>query len=294
MRRLPSETRAQILAMLVDGNSISGTVRLTGVSKPTVLKLLVDAGRAAASFHSDTARNLTCRYVEVDELWTFVQMKQKRALAEGRNGVGDVYTFTSIDPESKFAPTWLCGTRDGQTATRFLVDLSRRIPGDFQVSSDAASFYREAAESAFGGQVAYAQIWKHSVPKEEARDVPKIERIPIVLQGNPDPDHIGTSFVERQNLTMRSNMRRFTRKSNGFSKRKLNLSCAVALHFLHYNYIRAHGTLTTAANGKPTTPAMAAGLLDRPLSFLDFIEILEDSEESAADVALRRKDLRVE
>ena len=292
MRRLPREKRAEILAMLVDGNSVSGTVRLSGVSKPTVLRLLVDAGRAAATFHSRIARNLTCRYVEVDELWTFVQMKQKRAQAEGRNGVGDVYTFTSIDPETKFAPTWLCGDRNTNTATYFLVDLSRRIPDRFQVSSDAASFYREAAETAFGGQVDYAQIFKHRLPREEARNVPNIERIPEVLQGNPDPAHIGTSFVERQNLTMRSNMRRFTRKSNGFSKRKLNLSCAVALHFLHYNYIRPHGTLTAAAHGKPTTPAMAMGLLERPMSFLDFIEILEASEDTAADVALRRKDLR--
>ena len=292
MRRLPRETRAQILAMLVDGNSVSGTVRLTGVSKPTILKLLIDAGRAAGDFHNRTARNLACRYVEVDELWTFVQMKQKRALAEGRNGVGDVYTFTSIDPETKLAPTWLCGSRDTETATRFLVDLSRRIPGRFQVSSDAASFYREAAERAFGGQVDYAQIWKHSVPKEEARNIPKIERTPIPLQGNPDPAHIGTSFVERQNLTMRSNMRRFTRKSNGFSKRKLNLACAVALHFIHYNFIRPHGTLTAAMHGKPTTPAMAAGLAVRPLRFLDLVEMIEAREESASDVALRRKDLR--
>ena len=187
MRRLPRETRAQILAMLVDGNSVSGTVRLTGISKPTILKLLIDAGRAAGDFHNRTARNLACRYVEVDELWTFVQMKQKRALAEGRNGVGDVYTFTSIDPETKLAPTWLCGSRDTETATRFLVDLSRRIPGRFQVSSDAASFYREAAERAFGGQVDYAQIWKHSVPKEEARDIPKNRTDADSLAGESRP-----------------------------------------------------------------------------------------------------------
>ena len=292
MRRLPRETRAQILAMLVDGNSVSGTVRLTGVSKPTILKLLLDAGRASGEFHSRTARNLTCRYVEVDEIWTFVQMKQRRALREGRNNVGDVYTFTSIDTETKFAPTWLCGVRNAQTATRFLVDLSRRIPGRFQVSSDAASFYREAADCAFGGQVDYAQIWKHSVPREEARSVPKIERTPIRLQGNPDPDHIGTAYIERQNLTMRSNMRRFTRKSNGFSRRQQNLAAAVALHFMHYNYIRPHGTLTAAMHGKPTTPAMAAGLLEHPLSFLDLVELIEVNEETASDVALRRKDLR--
>ena len=292
MHRLSRETRATILAHLVDGNSITGTVRLTGVSKPTILKLLVDAGRAASAFHSRTARNLPCRYVEVDEIWTFVQMKQKRAQREGRNGVGDMYTFTSIDAETRFAPTWLCGSRNTRTAKQFLVDLSRRVPGHFQVSSDAASFYREAAEAAFGGQVDYAQIWKHSVPRDEARNVPRTERIPEVLQGNPDPAHIGTTYVERQNLTMRSNMRRFTRKSNGFSKRRLNLACAVALHFMHYNYIRPHGTLTDAAHGKPTTPAMAMGLCERPMSFLDLVTLIELDEESAADVALRRKDRR--
>lgn len=292
MRRLPRAKRAEILAMLADGNSVAGTVRLSGISKPTVLKLLVDAGRAAGEFHNRTVRNLGCRYVEVDEIWTFVQMKQKRALREGKNGVGDVYTFTAVDAESKLVPTWLCGDRNTQTATRFLVDLSRRIPGHFQVTSDAASFYREAAEAAFGGQVDYAQIWKHSVPREEARNVPKIERTPIPLQGNPDPAHIGTTYVERQNLTMRSNMRRFTRKSNGFSKRKLNLACAVALYFFHYNFIRPHITLTENANGKPTTPAMMHGLFDRPLSFLDLVTLIEAREESARDVAKRRKDRR--
>ena len=200
-----------------------------------------------------------------------------------------MYTFTAIDPDTKLVPTWLVGRRDVATATTFLTDMGRRIVGDFQLSTDAAGFYQEAAMAAFGGHVAYAQIWKHSVPREEAKAVPKVERVPIVIHGRPDPARIGTSHVERHNLTMRMAMRRYTRRTNAFSKKVANHACAVATYVMHYNWVRPHRTLTRAAHGKPTTPAMAAGLADRPWRLVDLVKLLEAREDDAVAVARRRE-----
>ena len=296
MRRLPAERRAQALTCLVEGNSIRATSRMTGINKDTVMRLLVDAGHAAAQWHGERMRDLPCQRIQVDEIWGFVGMKAKNVPAERRGefGIGDVYTFTAICADTRLAPTWYVGQREGRSARRFLVDLGRRIRGRFQLTSDAASFYRQAAAEAFGPTVDYAQLIKHyaaDVDGPHRYSPPACVGVEAqVIQGQPDPEHVSTSYVERQNLTMRMGMRRFTRLTNAFSKKVLNLSSAVALYFWHYNFVRPHATLTKRANGKPTTPAMAAGLMDRPLTLLDLAHHLEAQEPTAHEVTARRFD----
>ncbi len=188
--------------------------------------------------------------------------------------------------------TWLVGERDVPTATKFLVDLGRRIEGNFQLSTDAATIYREAVVEAYGGHLDYGQIWKHSVPRGEAASVPKIKRTPIRVFGEPDPKHIRTMFVERHNLTMRMALRRYTRETNAFSRTFKNHAHALAVYAIHYNFVRSHGTLTRRAFGKPTTPAMAAGLAERPWTMERLVGLVEAREDDAIQVAKRRKDRR--
>ena len=298
MYRLTRDQRAQILNMQIEGVSIRATCRLTGRSKGAVTKLIVEAGQACAEAHGRLVRDLQCEQVQVDELWAYVGMKQRRVPAERRGefGVGDVWTFTSLDPETKLIPTWLIGRRDAATAQRFLVDLGRRIRGPFQLTSDGASFYREAAEAAFGGQIDYAQLVKlYSTPADGERYYSPpvcVAARPVVVQGTPDESHISTSHVERQNLNIRMSMRRFTRLTNAFSKKVYNLSCATAMYVVHHNYVRPHTTLTRQAGGRPTTPAMAAALTDKPWTMADIVKLIEAREEDAQAVGQRRKDRR--
>ena len=298
MYRLTREQRAQILNMQIEGVSIRATCRLTGRSKGAVTKLIVEAGQACAEAHGALVRDLRCEQVQVDELWAFVGMKQKHVPAERRGefGVGDVWTFTALDPETKLIPTWLIGRRDAHTARRFLVDLGRRIRGQFQLTSDGASFYREAAEAAFGGQIDYAQLVKlYSAPDgpERVYSPPVcVAARPQRIMGDPDDSHISTSHVERQNLNIRMSKRRFTRLTNAFSKKVYNLSCATAMYVFHHNYVRPHSTLTKQAGGQPTTPAMAAGLASKPWTMADVVKLIEAREETAQDVGARRKDRR--
>ncbi|MDE2902568.1 MAG: hypothetical protein OXP73_06020 [Chloroflexota bacterium] len=207
-----------------------------------------------------------------------------------------MYTFTAICTDTKLAPTWLVGNRDIHNAQRFLLDLGRLIRGRFQLTSDAASFYREAVIEAFDATVDYAQLRKlYAVPmdRERAYSPPVcIASRPVVVPGDPGPAHVSTSHVERQNPTMRMSMRRFTRLTNAFLKKVYNLSCAVALHFMVYNFVRPHATLTRAAHGTPTTPAMAAGLETRPWTMADVVGLLEAEEPDARAVSKRRHDLR--
>ena len=293
MRRLTRKQRARILSLQVEGNSIRGTARLSGHSKATVTRLIVDAGKACAAEHGARVRNLTCRFIQVDELWAFVGMKQAQVPPEQDTfGIGDVWTFTSIDPETKLVPTWLIGPREPVTARRMLLDLGRRVQGQFQLTTDGAYFYQHAAEAVFAGHVDYMQLVKYYGRSETGERFVESSG-PMLVMGQPNPAHASTSHVERHNLTLRQSGRRYARRTNAFSKKVYNLSCWLAMFMFYYNFVRPHQTLTEAAHGKPTTPAMAAGLSDR-WSMEDLVRLIEAREETAIQVATRRKDRRVD
>lgn len=275
MNKLSIEKRAAALSALVEGNSIRSTVRMTGVAKNTVLKLIVDAGTACARYLHDNIRNLNCRRIQCDEIWSFVAMKAKNVPEErrGEQGIGDVWTWTAIDAESKLLISYLVGARDGMHAAHFIADVASRLAHRVQLTTDGHKPYLEAVEGAFGGAIDYAMLVKlYGNPPGNTAEVRYspgecIGARKDVISGNPDPDHISTSFAERQNLTMRMRMRRFTRLTNAFSKKLENHEHAIALYSMHYNFARIHQSLRV-------TPAMAAGLDRRLWSLQDIAALI--------------------
>lgn len=293
MNRLSREQRAQVLALHVEGTSVRATCRVTGRSKGAVLRLLQEAGRACALEHSARVRELRCERVQVDEVWAFVGMKARNVPKERRGefGIGDVWTFTALDPDTKLIVTWLVGRRTTDAARHLLVDVGRRIEGRFQLTTDGASIYQQAAADAFGLAVDYAQLQKlyERPPDAETRYSPPIcvGARRAVMVGQPDPEHISTSHVERHNRTLRMGLRRYTRLTDAFSKSVYNHSAALAVFMFHYNYARPHLTLTRRAHGRPTTPAMAAGLAARPWTMAEIAALMEAHEETAKDIGAR-------
>jgi IS1 family transposase len=259
MNKLPIEKRAQILGLLVEGTSLRATSRLADVSINTVTKLLVDVGTACAEYQDKTLRNLTCKRVQVDEIWSFVYAKQKNVPAGMEDKAGDIWTWTALDADTKLIASWMIGTRGYITAKLFIDDLADRLANRIQLTSDGHKAYLQAVEESFGGAIDYAQLVKiYGANVEGQKRYSPAECIGCEkkgITGRPDPAHISTSFVERQNLTMRMSMRRFTRLTNAFSKKVENHGHAVALHFMYYNFGRIHKTLRI-------TPAMAAGVSD--------------------------------
>jgi len=258
MNRLSLARRTQIIGALVEGNSIRSTERMTDTHRDTVMRLMVEVGEGCAKLMDGTMRDLSCRRIQVDEIWAYVQKKQRQVTkADDRSRVGDQWTFVALDPDTKLIPTWRVGKRDLPNATAFLTDLSGRLTNRVQLSSDALKAYVDATEQAFGADVDYGQAVKFydADPVGPGRYSPPhvvhSERTSVV--GRPDFAHISTSMVERQNLTMRMSMRRFTRLTNAFSKKVENLRAAVNLHFAHYNMVRVHSSLRC-------TPAMEAGV----------------------------------
>jgi IS1 family transposase len=274
MNILTKEKRIQVLASLVEGNSIRSTVRMTGVAKNTVVKLLCDIGQACEKYHNKAMVNLPCKRIQVDEIWSFCYSKQKNVPEQykGQFGYGDVWTFVAIDPDTKIVPAWYIGTRSLMSARRLMYDLAWRLANRIQMTTDAYRPYYKAVYEAFFGEVDYAELIKVYGPEDkiEKRYSPNImlSTIQRPLIGKPEKQHISTSMVERQNLTMRMQMRRFTRLTNGFSKKIENLSCAVALHFMHYNFCRIHQSLRV-------TPAMAAGISDHLWELEDIVNLLD-------------------
>lgn len=265
-----------ILNCLVEGNSIAATTRMTGASKVTILRLLADAGTLAMNYHDMTVRNLPTARVQMDEAWSFVHSKQRNVKPENwGKGHGDAWTWVALDADSKLVINWLVGGRDADYGRLFVEDLADRLQDRVQLTSDGWQVYREAVERAFGGKVDYAMLIKNY---KHQRDAAARYSPPVcvsarkeTIEGNPDHAHVNTSFVERQNLTMRMSMRRFTRLTNGFSKKIENHEHALALHYFHYNFIRKHQTLKT-------TPAIAADITGKRWTMLEFVEMLEREE----------------
>ncbi|MGH2864673.1 MAG: IS1 family transposase [Solirubrobacteraceae bacterium] len=284
MNRLSTERRAQIIGLLVEGNGLRATTRIAGCSINTVSKLLLDIGEACATYQDEHLRDLPCKTIEADEIWSFVYAKQRNVPEElkGMFGVGDVWTWTAIDADTKLIASWYVGERKYEDARAFMGDLKSRLAGRVQLTTDGHSVYVAAVGLTFRNNIDWAQLQKqYRSPREgEARYSPAVctgikTRI---LKGDPDPSRISTSYVERSNLTMRMGMRRFTRLTNGFSKKLDNHMAAIALHFMHYNFARPHKSLSLAQEEGPAikrTPAMAAGLADHIWSLQEIAGLLD-------------------
>lgn len=277
MNKLSTSKRAEIIRCLVEGNSIRSTVRITGASKNTIAKLLADVGKACSTYHDEHVRNVKAERVQVDEIWSFCYAKQKNveSAKNAPDGAGDVWTWTAMDSGSKFVISWLVGGRDGEYALAFMDDLRQRLANRVQLTSDGHKAYLDAVEEAFGADIDYAQLIKmYGEPTGEKGHERKYSPSECTgtkkqhVMGSPDKKHISTSHVERQNLTMRMCMRRFTRLTNAFSKKIENHEASVALHFMYYNFCRIHQTLRV-------TPAMAAGVTDRLWDVQDLAELLD-------------------
>jgi IS1 family transposase len=278
MNKLPTAKQAAILKALTDGASIRATARMVSVSKTTVLKLLVEVGELCATYQYHTLRNLPCSKIQADEIWAFVGAKERNAK---RQGDGDIWTFTAMCAETKLMICWLVGQRSLDNTYSFMENLKGRLNEHYrkQITTDGHYMYPTAIEGVFGWQgVDYSQLIKHYAADHGpgGRYSPPqcigVER--KLVMGNPDPAHVSTSYVERQNLTLRMNARRFTRLTNGFSKKVENHAHAVALHFMVYNFCRSHGTLTKQAEGVHTTPAMSAGVSDHVWKIEELVELL--------------------
>src|SRR5580704_62015 len=274
MNKLDRETRARVLHLLCEGQSIRAATRLTGVSKKAVIKLVVDAGHACTEYQDRVLRNLPSKRVQVDEIWNFVYAKNDNVLAAkaAPKDAGDVWTWTAIDADTKLLISWLVADRTVYSAVTFMDDLKSRLANRVQLTSDGHRPYLTAVDSVFGDDVDYAMLQKiyGAEPHGEKRYSPAkcIGAQKREISGEPDPKHISTSFVERQNLTMRMHMRRFTRLTNAFSKKFENHCHSVALFYLHYNFCRVHQTLRV-------TPAMEAGIATTVRSVADIVALTE-------------------
>lgn len=276
MNRLPIEKRVQIINLLVEGVSMRATSRIADVSINTVTKLLIDVATACAEYQDKALRNLTCKRVEADEIWSFCYSKAKNVPAgkKGEFGVGDLWTWTALCADSKLAVSWMVGARDYSTACDFMMDVSERLANRVQLTTDGFRPYFSAVSNAFNNQVDYAQLVKiYGQPADSTdrrRYSPDEVSGTIIGKtiGKPVRDHISTSYVERQNLTMRMHMRRFTRLTNGFSKKAENHLHAVSLYFMYYNFAKVHKTLRV-------TTAMEAGISDHVWSIEEIVNLAQ-------------------
>ena len=273
MNRLTTAKRVAVVAALVEGCSIRATVRMTGVAKNTVVKLLADIGDACSCYHEDNVVNLNSKRIQCDEIWSFCYAKEKNVTPQmlERGWAGDVWTWTAMDADSKLLVSWLVGAKDAGYAHAFIEDLAFRLATRTQLTTDGNKLYLTAVEGAFGMDVDYAMLVKlYGAPQDPDTTYSPAKCIGCrksAILGNPDPKHISTSYVERQNLTMRMSMRRFTRLTNAFSKKIENLEAAVAIHFMWYNFGRVHQTIRV-------TPAMEAGVADHVWSLAEVVALL--------------------
>jgi IS1 family transposase len=281
MNKLSRERRAQILGMMVEGNSIRAIVRMAGVGKNTVVRLLEDAGEAFLDYHDRHVRGMKAQRVQCDEIWSFIGVKAKNRPKSKRATdltAGDVWTWVALDADTKLAISYLVGRRDSEYAIALMDDLRQRVTTRMQLTTDGHAPYLQAVEEAFGADIDYAMLIKlygePATSPEAARRYSPTECVgarKTPIAGNPEPRHISTSYVERQNLTMRMAIRRFTRLTNAFSKKVENHAHSVAIHFMHYNFVRRHQTTRL-------TPAMAAGLTQTWWTMEDMVVIIEEWE----------------
>lgn len=275
MNKLTHDKRVQVLNLLVEGNSMRATARIADVAFNTVAKLFIETAKVCAEYQDKAFRNLTCKRLQLDEIWSFVYAKAKN-VPDGKQGqAGDVWTWVAIDADTKLVPSWRIGNRDGATACEFVADLADRLANRVQITSDGHRPYLEAVEQAFGGEVDFAQLIKiYGGTVEGQKRYSPAECIGAKkskVVGNPDLCCVSTSYVERQNLTMRMSIRRFTRLTNAFSKKIENHAHSVALHYMHYNFCRIHKTLRV-------TPAMEAKVTDRLWTIGDIVHLVEQAE----------------
>ena len=280
MNVLSNEKKLLILSSLVEGNSIRSIERISGVHRDTIMRLLVSFGSKAQEIMDREMVNLKVGRLQVDEIWCYVGKKQKNLTSEERRSIelGDQYVFVAMDADTKLIPAYRIGKRTGEITLSFLNEVRTRIVNTFQLTTDSFIPYKEAVDQVFGTDIHYGQIHKEYQQdgKGEKRYSPaNIIRVTInTLIGNPDPKHISTSYIERQNLTMRMQMRRFTRLTNAFSKKLQNLQSAVALHFFHYNFMRIHQTLRV-------TPAMEAKLTNHVWEWSELLGMVNEERKVA-------------
>ena len=270
MNRLTKERQAGVLRCLVEGNSLRSTVRMTGVAMNTILKLLADIGVACSQHHDKVMRNLSCKRID----------KNVPTDKQGQFGFGSVWTWVALCADTKIVPSWFVGGRDAGTAFVFMQDLASRLRNRVQLTTDGHRAYLSAVEAAFGADIDYAMLVKmygsdNGEPETRYSPAECIGCQTAAISGMSNPRHVSTSFVERQNLTMRMSMRRFTRLTNGFSKKIENLQHSITLHYTWYNFIRIHKTLRV-------TPAMEAGIADHVWSFGELVALLDVKETNAA------------
>ena len=277
VNKLSNADRVRVIACLVEGNSIRATVRMTGVAKNTVAKLLVDIGRACSEYQDGAFVNLKCKKIQCDEIWSFVGSKEKNTSREKKEqGWGDVWTWTALCPDTKLIPCWFVGDRSANSAYHFMHDLAPRLSNRVQLTTDGHKAYLEAVEDAFGANIDYAMLVKiYGTQLGPGSQTAEVRYSPAqcmgarkaIVSGKPEYRHVSTSHVERQNLSMRMSMRRFTRLTNGFSKKLENHEHALALYFMYYNFARIHQTLRV-------TPAMESGISDHVWSLEEIVELL--------------------
>lgn len=274
MNRLSKGKQAQVISSLVEGNSLRATARMCGVNVNTVMWLLGDVGKVCAAYQDRAIRNLTCKRVQCDEIWSFCYAKEKNVPQEkkGKFGFGDIWTWVALCADTKLVIAWRVGDRNAWHAQHFMYDVAARLSNRVQLTTDGHRVYLQAVEQAFGNDIDYAMLVKlygSDRGEGEARYSPpefvSCRSVPII--GDPQSRYISTSYVERQNLTMRMNMRRFTRLTNGFSKKVDNHKAAIALHYMHYNFCRIHSTLRV-------TPAMESGISDHVWTVAEIVEQL--------------------
>jgi IS1 family transposase len=277
MNKLPPEKRAQALQMMAEGISLRAMTRLTGISRTTLIKLLEDAGQAFSEYQDRVLVNLPCKRIQVDEAWAFCYAKQKNVptAKAAPEGAGDIWTWVGLDADTKLVASFHVGSRDSEAAMTFMDDLAPRLASRIQLTSDGHRPYLEAIEGAFGADIDYAMLIKiyGAAPEGQRRYSPAIctGARKYRVEGNPDPKHVSTSYVERQNLNIRMGNRRMTRLTNAFSKKAENHAHMMSIYFMHYNFVRIHQTLKI-------TPAMAAGVTGKLWEMADMVQVLEDWE----------------